>query len=96
VPGIAAKDCILFLWSTVPLLAESLEVVAAWGFIYKSCAMWDKERIGMGHYFRIQHELLLVATRGAPGTPRIVCSNRLYTGKRAAGIPKSRSIPARR
>jgi N6-adenosine-specific RNA methylase IME4 len=65
----AAKDCILFLWSTAPLLAESLEVVAAWGFEYKSCAIWDKERIGMGHYFRIQHELLLIATRGSPGTP---------------------------
>jgi hypothetical protein len=67
----AAKDCILFLWSTAPLLAESLEVVTAWGFMYKSCAVWDKERIGMGHYFRIQHEHLLVATRGcAPGKAR--------------------------
>jgi N6-adenosine-specific RNA methylase IME4 len=70
VPGIAAKDCILFLWTTAPLLAESLEVVTAWGFQYKTCAIWDKERIGMGHYFRIQHELLLIATRGSPGTPQ--------------------------
>jgi N6-adenosine-specific RNA methylase IME4 len=69
VQSIAAKDCILFLWTTAPLLRESLEVVAAWGFQYKSCAVWDKERIGMGHYFRIQHELLLIATRGSPGTP---------------------------
>jgi N6-adenosine-specific RNA methylase IME4 len=38
--------------------------------MYKSCAVWDKERIGMGHYFRIQHELLLIATRGSPGTPQ--------------------------
>lgn len=69
VPAIAAKDCILFLWTTAPLLAESMEVIPAWGFRYKSCAVWDKERIGMGHYFRIQHELLLIAARGSPGTP---------------------------
>lgn len=69
VQDIAAKDCILFMWTTAPLLAESIEVLAAWGFQYKSCAVWDKERTGMGHYFRIQHELLLIATRGSPGTP---------------------------
>jgi N6-adenosine-specific RNA methylase IME4 len=69
VSGIAAPDCVLFLWTTAPLLSESIEVIPAWGFQYKSCAVWDKERIGMGHYFRIQHELLLIATRGSPGTP---------------------------
>jgi hypothetical protein len=67
---ISAKDCISFLWTTAPILAESLEVVTAWGFQYKSCAVWDKQHIGMGHYFRVQHELLLVATRGSPGTPQ--------------------------
>ena len=69
VPTIAAKDCILFLWTTAPLLRESMEVLPAWGFEYKSCAVWDKQRIGMGHYFRIDYELLLIATRGSPGTP---------------------------
>jgi len=26
--------------------------------------VWDKELIGMGYYFRIQHELLLIGTKG--------------------------------
>ena len=66
---IAAPDCVLFLWATSPKLAESIQVIEAWGFVYRTCAVWDKEVIGMGYYFRQQHELLLVATKGSPGTP---------------------------
>lgn len=61
---IATPDAVLFMWTTSPKLAESLAVVSAWGFEYRTCAVWDKERIGMGYYFRQQHELLLVAVRG--------------------------------
>lgn len=65
----AAKDCILFLWATAPKLREALKVVDAWGFEYKTHAIWDKQKIGMGYYFRGQHELLLVATKGELRTP---------------------------
>lgn len=65
----AADNCVLFLWATSPKLAEAFDVLRAWGFAYKTCAVWDKERMGMGYYFRQQHELLLVATRGNPRTP---------------------------
>lgn len=66
---IATDDCILFMWATSPKLAESMEVLSAWGFTYRTCAVWDKQKIGMGYYFRQQHELLLVATKGNPPTP---------------------------
>jgi N6-adenosine-specific RNA methylase IME4 len=64
VGDIATDDCVLFMWATSPKLAESMEVIKSWGFTYKTCAVWDKKKIGMGYYFRQQHELLLVATRG--------------------------------
>ena len=69
VPDCATTDAILFLWATSPKLAEAMEVIVAWGFTYRTCAVWDKEKIGMGYYFRQQHELLLVATRGNPPAP---------------------------
>lgn len=65
----ATADAVLFLWATSPKLAEAMRVLEAWGFAYRTCAVWDKEKIGMGYYFRQQHELLLVATRGTPPTP---------------------------
>jgi len=61
---LAADTAVLFLWTTSPKLAESMEVIPAWGFTYRTCIVWDKERVGMGYYARQQHELLLIAARG--------------------------------
>jgi N6-adenosine-specific RNA methylase IME4 len=70
IDDIVLDDCVLFMWATSPKLAEAFEVLEAWGFSYRTCAVWDKQKIGMGYYFRQQHELLLVAVRGAPPTPQ--------------------------
>ena len=67
----AADDAALFLWATVPMLPQALEVMAAWGFTYKSHCAWVKDRAGTGYIFRNRHELLLYGTRGnvpAPAT----------------------------
>lgn len=69
VPVIAAPNCVLFLWATSPKLAEAMRVIEAWGFTYRTCAVWVKDKIGMGYYFRQRHELLLVATRGELPVP---------------------------
>ena len=69
VQKIAHNDAVLFLWTTSPKLKEAFQILDAWGFDYRTCAVWDKEKIGMGYYFRQQHELLLVATRGTIPTP---------------------------
>jgi len=66
---ITTDDAILFMWATSPKLAEAMRVVESWGFTYRTCMVWDKEKIGMGYYARQQHELLLIATKGAPPTP---------------------------
>lgn len=65
----SADDCILFLWGTASKLPDALRVMGAWGFEYKTGAVWDKKRTGMGYYFRGQHEHLLVGRRGSPGIP---------------------------
>lgn len=69
VGDLATDPAILFLWATSPKLAEAMQVIEAWGFTYRSCMVWDKERIGMGYYARQQHELLLIAARGEMPVP---------------------------
>lgn len=69
VASIAADDSVLLMWATVPMLPHALEVMAAWGFAYKSHVVWVKDRFGTGYWFRNQHELLLVGTRGNPPAP---------------------------
>ena len=75
VASIAAKDCVLFLWATVPMLPHALAVMEAWGFDYRSHVVWSKDRVGTGYWFRNAHELLLIGVTGnipapAPGTQR--------------------------
>lgn len=65
VSSIAAKDAVLFLWATVPMLPEAIEVVRSWGFSYKTLLVWHKLRCkGMGYWFRGHAELLLLGVRG--------------------------------
>jgi N6-adenosine-specific RNA methylase IME4 len=70
VQNISAKNCVLFLWATAPLLPEALEVMDSWGFTYKTNMVWVKNQNGMGYWARGKHELLLVGTKGRPPTPR--------------------------
>lgn len=64
VADIAQEDAVLFLWATAPKLLEALQVMASWGFLYRTHIIWDKEAIGMGYYARGRHELLLIGKRG--------------------------------
>jgi N6-adenosine-specific RNA methylase IME4 len=63
VSGLATDPAILFLWTTAPHLQESFQALAPWGFEYKINVVWVKDKIGLGHFIRGQHELLLIATR---------------------------------
>lgn len=62
-------NCVLFLWAPAPMLRQAFELMEAWGFSYETSAVWDKMRIGMGYYFRQQHEHLLLGTKGSPRVP---------------------------
>jgi N6-adenosine-specific RNA methylase IME4 len=69
VSELAAESCVLFLWTTAPCLEQAFEVLRAWGFKYKTNLAWDKEIMGMGHWVRVQHEHLLIASKGTPPLP---------------------------
>lgn len=62
-------DAVLFMWATSPKLEEALKVINSWGFTYRTCMVWIKDKIGMGYYARQQHELLLIAMRGSVPVP---------------------------
>ena len=68
-PVPAGADAALLLWATAPMLVEALEVMAAWGFTYKSQIVWTKDRIGTGYWARNMHEILLIGTKGSIPAP---------------------------
>jgi len=69
VDAIVDDTAILFLWTTAPQLPVAMKVIDAWGFVYKTGWVWDKVLQGMGFYGRVQHEHLLIGTRGKIKTP---------------------------
>ena len=59
-------DCVLWLWTTHKFLPESFELLKRWGFDYKATLVWNKEKIGMGYWLRMQCEFCLLAVKGKP------------------------------
>lgn len=74
IANIAAEDCILFLWVTMPMLNGCFELIKKWGFEYKTCGfVWVKKNKkadslfwGMGNWTRANAEICLIAIKGKP------------------------------
>jgi N6-adenosine-specific RNA methylase IME4 len=66
---ICTKTAVLFLWVTNPKLQEGLYVLNQWGFTYRTCMVWVKDRIGTGYWVRSRHELLLIGIKGKMPCP---------------------------
>lgn len=83
---VMAEDSVCFLWATVPLLPEALEVMKAWDYTYKGKVHWDKQTFGLGHWFRGDHEELLFGVRGDVRPFRCQRRNRIVAkaGKHSA------------
>ncbi len=72
VGDLARGDCLLLMWATECMRPQAHEVMAAWGFTYKSAFIWrkvtanGKPRLGTGYRVRTMHEPVLVGTIGNP------------------------------
>ena len=93
----------LYLWVPNALLPWGLDILAAWGFTYKTNIVWEKIRRdgqpdgrGVGFYFRNVTELLLFGVRGVnnrtlgPGRSQV---NLLRTVKREHSRKPDEMIP---
>jgi N6-adenosine-specific RNA methylase IME4 len=79
----AAKDCLLFMWTTSPFLTRALELGKAWGFKYITVAFcWDKQIPVVGNYTMSQVELCLVFKKGKIPQPRGTRNERQFLSKR--------------
>lgn len=71
IESIANDDCLLFMWTSNPHLAQAIELGKAWGFEYKTVAfVWDKMVHNPGQYTLSYCELCLVFKRGKIPKPR--------------------------
>jgi N6-adenosine-specific RNA methylase IME4 len=59
-------NAVVFLWTTHKFLPDSFALLKGWGLEYKATMVWDKQKIGMGAWFRMQCEFCLVGIKGNP------------------------------
>lgn len=71
IQNIANDNCLLFMWTTNPHLAQAIELGKAWGFEYRTVAfIWDKMVHNPGKYTLSNCELCLVFKHGKIPMPR--------------------------
>lgn len=71
IPNITNKDCILFMWTTNPHLAQAIELGKKWGFDYRTVAfVWHKGNHNPGQYTLSYCELCLLFKKGKIPRPR--------------------------
>lgn len=63
---LADENATLWLWTTNTHLPVAFDVLAAWGFEYKTILTWVKDRMGTGEWLRGQTEHCLLGARGKP------------------------------
>ena len=68
---IAKDNCLLFMWTSNPHLAQAIELGQSWGFEYRTVAfVWDKMNHNPGKYTLSNCELCLLFKHGKIPTPR--------------------------
>ncbi|MGB0747161.1 MAG: MT-A70 family methyltransferase [Magnetospiraceae bacterium] len=81
VADLAARHCLLLMWTTTTHLEDALWVMMQWGFGYVGAGFWHKKTaggktaLGTGYWWRGAGEFLLLGKRGNPPCPRKFISN---------------------
>lgn len=74
VKNLCSDNCVMFLWTTYPMLQEAFKLIESWGFKYKTIGFqWIKQNksgngyfFGLGRWTRGNSERCLIATKGKP------------------------------
>lgn len=81
VPELIDPDgCHLYLWATNNHLKDAFAVMEAWGFQYVTTITWQKDRAGLGQYYRGMTEHCLF------GTTKKRLPYKIVDGKRQQGV----------
>lgn len=62
----SSDNSVVFLWTTHKFLNDAFDILKTWGFQYKATLVWDKEKMGMGAWLRMQCEFCLIGIKGKP------------------------------
>ena len=81
IPALADENgCHLYMWVTNKFLKEGIELLKKWGFEYVTIVTWQKDRFGLGQYYRglTEHCIFAATKKRLP--------YKSVNGKRAQGV----------
>lgn len=93
---VTARDSVLLMWVTMPLLPEGIETMRAWGFTYKTCAFtWAKvSEYGPVSPGYALHGCQLVKPQLGTGYYTRANAELCLLGTRGKGLPRvARDVP---
>lgn len=59
-------DSVMYLWTTHAFLFDAKQLLDSWGYTYKATLVWNKQKMGMGAWLRMQCEFVLLGIKGKP------------------------------
>lgn len=90
---IDAEGCHLYMWVTNNFLPKAFDLLKAWGFEYITLITWNKDRFGLGQYYRgiTEHCIFASTKKRLP--------YKIENGKRSQGVTgfyEAKSIHSRK
>lgn len=79
IDSISSDNCHIYLWTTNNFLKDALKVMDAWNFRYVTMITWQKDKMGLGQYFRGMTEHCLFGVKGKVPYKKV-------DGKRQQGV----------
>lgn len=77
---ISPEGCHLYMWATNNHMQDAFRVMDAWGFEYVTMITWQKDKAGLGQYYRGMTEHCLF------GTTKKRLPYKIIDGKRQQGV----------
>lgn len=87
------EGCHLYMWVTNNFLGKALPLLKSWGFEYVTLITWNKDRIGLGQYYRGLTEHCIFATTKKK-LPYKMCDGKRQQG--VTGFYEAKTIHSRK
>lgn len=92
------EGCHLYLWTTNNYLTQALDIIRSWGFEYVTTITWQKDRPGLGQYYRglTEHCLFAVTKKRLPYKYELLLDGRTKRVQGVTGFCEAKTVHSRK
>lgn len=93
-----ADGCHLYMWVTNNFLPKAFDILKDWGFDYITLITWNKDRIGLGQYYRgiTEHCIFASTKKRLPYKYELEIDNSIKRCQGVTGFYEPKTIHSRK